>query len=84
MRTFEYFDSIYLYPMPIDFRKGINTLSIFIQSQIQISPFSGSLFLFINKKRDGIKAIYWDKTGFALWHKCLEKEKFPWPKCAWH
>ncbi|NUW66080.1 IS66 family insertion sequence element accessory protein TnpB [Vibrio coralliilyticus] len=40
---------------------------------------SGALFLFTNKQRDKIKVLYWDKTGFALWYKCLEKAKYKWP-----
>ncbi|MGR5414586.1 IS66 family insertion sequence element accessory protein TnpB, partial [Vibrio astriarenae] len=40
---------------------------------------SGALFLFTNKQRDKIKVLYWDKTGFALWYKRLEKAKYKWP-----
>ncbi|WP_139811679.1 IS66 family insertion sequence element accessory protein TnpB, partial [Mycobacterium avium] len=40
---------------------------------------SGALFLFTNKQRDKVKVLYWDKTGFALWYKRLEKAKYKWP-----
>jgi len=38
------------------------------------------LFVFCNKSRDKIKVLYWDKTGFCLWYKHLEKDKFKWPR----
>jgi transposase len=46
------------------------------------TPFSGSLFVFCNKSRKNLKALYWDRSGFALWQKRLEREHFPWPKTA--
>ena len=45
-----------------------------------LSPFSFSLFVFCNKGRDKIKVLYWDETGFCLWQKRLEKQKFKWPR----
>jgi hypothetical protein len=41
---------------------------------------SGHLFVFINKGRDKIKALYWERSGFCLWQKRLEKERFKWPE----
>jgi transposase len=38
------------------------------------------LFVFTGKRRDVLKVLYFDKSGFALWYKKLEKDKFPWPK----
>lgn len=40
---------------------------------------SRKVFLFTNKQCDKIKVLYWDKTGFALWYKRLEKAKYKWP-----
>jgi transposase len=41
-----------------------------------------TLFVFRNKRRDSIRILYWDQTGFAMWSKVLEKEKFKWPKSS--
>ena len=70
---------IYLHRQPVDFRKAINTLSILVQEEMRHNPFEKALFVFCNKRRNGIKILYWDNTGFALWYKRLEKDKFPWP-----
>ncbi len=76
----EEFEYIYLHRNPVDFRKGIIGLSAYVQANMELDPFSSALFLFTNKKRNSVKMLYWDKTGFALWHKVLDCEKFPWPR----
>jgi len=72
--------NIYLKPGRTDFRKQINGLSLIIQDEIKKDVFKGDLFIFCNKTRNRMKILYWDKNGFALWFKRLEKDKFPWPK----
>lgn len=71
---------IYLHRLPVDFRKSINGLSVIVEEGMGLSPFSQALFVFCNKRRTQLKVLYWDNTGFALWQKRLEKEKFKWPK----
>lgn len=71
--------AIYLYREFVDFRKSINGLAALIESETDLPLDSGALFLFTNKQRDKMKVLYWDKTGFALWYKRLEKDKFKWP-----
>lgn len=71
--------SVFLQPGPTDMRKAINSLFVIVKNKIQKDPFSGSLFLFCNKKRNRMKILYWDRNGFCLWLKRLEKDKFPWP-----
>jgi transposase len=68
---------IFVRPGATDLRKQINGLAAMAQD-----PFSGSLFVFCNKTRKNLKALYWDRSGFALWQKRLEREHFPWPKTA--
>ena len=72
--------AIYLYQQTVDFRKSINGLSAIVMAECDLDCQSGALFLFCNKNRDKMKILYWDKTGFALWYKRLEKDRFKWPK----
>ena len=72
---------IYLHSGFVDFRKSINGLLVIIENELELSPFSDAVFIFCNKKQDKLKLLYWDKTGFALWYKRLEKQRFKWPKC---
>jgi len=62
-----------------DMRKSINGLSILVERSMEHNPFEGDLFVFCNRRRNMIKILYWDKNGFALWHKRLEKHRFHWP-----
>ena len=80
MKMFVDVHTVYLHTEAVDFRKAINGLVLVVQQQMALSPFADALFVFCNKNRDKIKALYWDKTGFALWQKRLEKQKFKWPK----
>jgi len=63
-----------------DMRKSINGLSIIVEQAMALNPFSGELFVFCNRRRNIIKILYWDRNGFCLWHKRLEKDRFKWPK----
>jgi len=71
---------IFVRPGATDLRKQINGLAAMAQGEMGQEVFSGSLFVFCNKSRKNLKALYWDNTGFALWHKRLERAQFPWPK----
>jgi transposase len=50
----------------VDFRKSINGLSEITEQELKLTPFSGAIFIFISKRRDKAKALYWDKSGFAI------------------
>lgn len=63
-----------------DMRKSINGLSILVESTLELDPFSGHLFVFCNRRRNIMKILYWDRNGFCLWHKRLEKDRFRWPE----
>ena len=71
---------IYVRVGQTDMRKQINGLSLIVEEEFEINPFGKNIFLFCNKARNRIKILYWDRNGFCLWLKRLEKDKFPWPK----
>jgi transposase len=61
-------------------RKYRNGLSLIVQEKMARNIFSNALFIFTNRDRRIIRFIYWDNTGFAIWTKTLEKERYRWPK----
>jgi transposase len=70
---------IWLYPMPIDFRKQIDGIVMLVADQLQLNPTSGQLFLFRNRTANKIKMLWWDRNGFWLCYKRLEKGKLKFP-----
>lgn len=73
---------VYLYRGIVDMRKSINGLSAIVEQELGLSPFQAALFVFCNRKRDKVKVLYWERSGFVLWYKRLEKQRFPWPRRA--
>jgi len=71
---------IFIRPGITDLRKAINGLTGIIEQQMEGEPFSGNVYLFCNRDRKLLKAIYWERNGFWLMQKRLEKDKFPWPQ----
>lgn len=64
----------------VDFRKQILGLSVLVQEELELDPFSAHLFAFCNGRRDHVKLLFWERNGFVLWQKKLEKDRFPWPR----
>lgn len=71
---------VYLALGSTDMRKEINGLSILVEGVLELDPFSGHLFAFCNKRRSTVKILYWQRNGFCLFQKRLEKERFRWPE----
>ncbi len=71
---------VYLAVGPTDMRKSINGLAALVETQMGRSAVSGHLFVFCNRARTIVKALYWDHNGFCLWQKRLEAERFRWPR----
>ena len=67
---------------PADLRKGYDGLARLVQDVVKEDPLSGHLFVFANRKRNRIKILYWDRDGYAVWMKRLEKGRYRWPSPA--
>ena len=71
---------VYLVLGVTDMRKSVNGLSILVSEYIGLDPLSGHLFVFCNRRKYILKILYFERNGFCLWYKKLEKELFKWPK----
>ena len=70
---------IYVAAAPCDLRRGCDGLSALTRSVIGTDPMSGHLFVFLNRRRDRIKILLWDRTGFLVVYKRLESGSFSIP-----
>jgi transposase len=70
---------VFLATQATDMRRSFDGLCALVQSQLQQDPFSGHLFVFINRRRDRVKLLYWCGDGFAIWYRRLEKGTFQVP-----
>jgi len=70
---------VFLCTSRTDMRKGFDTLAALVRDGLGYDPLSGHLFLFVGRRRDRLKILYWDRDGFALWYKRLEKGTFRMP-----
>ncbi|MBU0936064.1 MAG: IS66 family insertion sequence element accessory protein TnpB [Spirochaetes bacterium] len=61
-------------------RKQINGLAELVVQEMGWQPFSGDIFLFCGRDMTMIKGLYWDRHGFCLWTKRIERGSFPWPR----
>lgn len=62
-----------------DMRKGFCGLCGIVNNQLQLDPLTGHLFLFVNRRQDKLKILYWDHDGLAIWYRRLEQGTFQVP-----
>src|SRR5699024_8241088 len=70
---------VYLCREPVDMRKQIDGLSLLVQEAMELNPFEEAVFVFGNRQRDKVKLLFWERNGFVVWYKRLERERFKWP-----
>lgn len=73
---------IYFCSEPVDFRKGFDGLCGIVESVFGMNVLDGHLFLFVNRRADRIKALWWEPGGLTLWYKRLERGTFEIPRAA--
>lgn len=71
--------TVYLATGHTDLRKSIDGLAVIVQEQFKLDPFSPSLFVFCNKNKEKLKILHWDRAGFWLYYRRLERGRFNWP-----
>lgn len=71
---------VYLHREPIDFRAGINSLAVLVQETMALDPFAPAVFAFCNRRRDRIKLLFFDRSGFVMVLKRLSEDRFRWPR----
>ena len=73
-------DRVYIACGYTDLRRGIDGLAELVRQQFRLDPFGNTLFLLCGRKRDRIKALYWEGNGFLLLYKRLEQGVYQWPR----
>lgn len=73
-------EPIWLHSAPIDFRKQIDGLITLVSDQLALNPTSGQLFLFRDRTGRKIKMLWWDRNGFWLFYKRMEKGRLIFPR----
>lgn len=71
---------IYVATTALDMRKSFDAMAYCVAQELQQEVYSGSIYVFCNKRGDKIKLFYWDRNGYAYWYKRLERGVFRLPR----
>jgi transposase len=67
---------LFVATQPVDGRKGADSLMVIARDVFLQDPLSGHLFVFFSKRCERVRIVYWDRNGFAMWSKRLERGRF--------
>ena len=67
---------LFVATQPVDGRKGADSLMVLVRDVFHHDPLSGHLFIFFSRRCDRVRVVYWDRSGFAMWSKRLERGRF--------
>lgn len=67
---------VFVATQPVDGRKQADSLMVIVRDVFGHDPLSGHLFVFFSKRLDRVRVVYWDRSGFAMWTKRLERGRF--------
>lgn len=67
---------VFIATQPVDGRKGADSLMVIVRDVFGHDPFCGHLFVFFSRRTDRVRIVYWDRSGFAMWTKRLERGRF--------
>jgi transposase len=71
---------VYLHREPIDFRAGINSLAMTVEQAMGLNPMARAVYAFCNRRRNRVKLLLYDRSGFVMVLKRLEEDRFHWPQ----
>lgn len=71
---------IYLAVEPVDLRRGHDGLYAIVRNQWRVDPFAGHLFAFVSRRANRVKILFWDRGGFVIYYKRLERGRFRLPR----
>jgi transposase len=71
---------VYLYMAPVDMRRSINGLAALVENELALSQMMEVLFVFCDRGRNKIKLLCWERNGFVVWYKRLEKQRLKCPR----
>jgi len=73
---------VFMATEPVDLRRGHDGLCALVRGTLALDPFAGHLFVFVGRRGDRIKVLFWDRGGFVVYYKRLARGRFRMPRIA--